>query len=547
MTFKALQLAPALLKAVQEMGFESPTPIQQQAIPAVISGADLMAAAQTGTGKTGGFALPILHVLSEGQPARSQQRQTIPRALVLAPTRELAAQIDESFREFAQYVKIKTTVIYGGVSMNPQIQRLQRGVDIIIATPGRLLDLYQQGFVDLSRIAFLVLDEADRMLDMGFIDDIRKIIDLLPKERQNLLFSATFSKEIRGLAEGLLKNPLTIDVTPPNSTVELIQQLAHPVSRARKSELLLKLIQENQWFQVLIFTRTKSMANRLEEILIKYGIRAAALHGNKSQAARTVAMKDFKSGRVQALVATDIAARGIDIDQLPCVINYDLPNTSEDYVHRIGRTGRAGAEGIAISLVTVDEAGFMQQIEKLIGREVEHIEIEDFAPPATEVAMPIVMGRQVIWGGIGKPPSRKTTADHVKAERQHLNQERIKMRNEKQTTKQSKSRDEKSKSSGRRKSDKDFLKGFSNDSDRDSSRGAGRNSGRSSDRPSGGSFNKDFDRGFSKGAGRDSGKSTGKSTGSKSGFRSAEGKPRQAPGGRPARNQRPQQSGGRGR
>ena len=422
MTFESLQLAPALLKAVQQLGFETPTPIQQQAIPAVLSGADLMAGAQTGTGKTGGFALPILHRLSLEEPAKNKRKRIIPRALILAPTRELAAQIDESFRQFGKFLKLNTVVLFGGVGMNPQIQKLQRGTDIIIATPGRLLDLYQQGFVDFSRIQTLVLDEADRMLDMGFIIDIRKILDLLPEDKQNLLFSATFSDEIRELAGQLLHDPLTIEVAPHNTTVELIRQIAHPVARARKLELLIKLIKDNQWFQVLIFTRTKLGANKVSETLDKNGIRSSALHGNKSQSARTMALKDFKAGRVQALVATDIAARGIDIDQLACVVNYELPNISEDYVHRIGRTGRAGSEGVAISLVTVDEAGFMQQIEKLIQRPVEEIIIDDFAPPKTEIAQPIVMGRQVLWGGIGKAPSRKASAATVKAARQQLSQ-----------------------------------------------------------------------------------------------------------------------------
>lgn len=424
MTFESLQLDPALLKAVQQLGFENPTPIQAQAIPVVLSGVDLLAAAQTGTGKTGGFALPILHNLAQGKPEKNKRGKVIPRALILAPTRELAAQIDESFRQFGQFLKLSTVVLFGGVGMKPQIIKLQRGVDIIIATPGRLLDLQQQGFADLSRVQTLVLDEADRMLDMGFIIDIKKIIAALPDQRQNLLFSATFSDEIRELAGQLLHDPLTIEVAPRNTTVESIRQIAHPVSRARKLELLVKLIKDNQWFQVLIFTRTKFGANKVSEVLAKEGIRSSALHGNKSQSARTAALRDFKTGRVQALVATDIAARGIDIDQLACVINYELPNISEDYVHRIGRTGRAGADGVAISLVTVDEAGFMQQIEELIQRPVEVIEIDDFSPPATETAQLIVMGRQALWGGIGRAPSRKASAGDVRAARQRLSQPR---------------------------------------------------------------------------------------------------------------------------
>lgn len=424
MKFEDLQLAPALLKAVQDLGFDAPTPIQQEAIPVVLSGVDLMAGAQTGTGKTGGFALPILHRLAQEHPAKNKKGRIIPRALILAPTRELAAQIEESFRQFGKYLKLSTMVMFGGVSMNPQIQRLQRGVDIIIATPGRLLDLHQQGFVDLSQASTLVLDEADRMLDMGFIIDIRKILALLPKERQNLLFSATFSEEIRELAGQLLHEPHTIQVTPRNTTVERIEQIAHPVARSRKLELLIKLIQDNQWYQVLIFTRTKFGANKVSDALEKNGIKSVALHGNKSQAARTAALKGFKNGQIQAMVATDIAARGIDIDQLACVVNYELPNVSEDYVHRIGRTGRAGADGVAISLVTVDEAGFMQQIETLIKRPVEQIVIDGFQPDPLETAQPIVMGRQVLWGGIGRAPSRQSTASFVKAARQQINQPR---------------------------------------------------------------------------------------------------------------------------
>lgn len=422
MTFESLKLAPALLKAVQDLGYEKPTPIQEQSIPVVLSGVDLMAGAQTGTGKTGAFALPILHKLSLQEPAKNKRGRVVPRALVLAPTRELAAQIEESFRQLGKHLKLVTCVVYGGVSMNPQIQRMQRGVDIVIATPGRLLDLHQQGFVDLSRVQTLVLDEGDRMLDMGFIVDIRKIIANLPKERQNLLFSATFSDEIRELAAQLLHEPHTIQATPINTTVELIEQIAHPVARARKLELLIKLITDNQWYQVLIFTRTKFGANKVSEMLEKSGIKSAALHGNKTQAARTAALKGFKAGHIQAMVATDIAARGIDIDQLACVINYELPNISEDYVHRIGRTGRAGSEGVAINLVTVDEAGFMQQIESLIRRPIKQIVIEGFEPPPGEKGQPIVMGRQVIWGGLGRPPSRSASASAVKSARQQISQ-----------------------------------------------------------------------------------------------------------------------------
>ena len=353
MNFDDLNLAPAILKAVHELGYTEPTPVQAQAIPVVLQGHDLLAGAQTGTGKTAGFALPLLQLLS----TRPAPRRGAIRALVLTPTRELAAQVEEAVRSYGKHLELSSTVIFGGVGMNPQIERIQAGCDILVATPGRLLDLEQQGHLDLSHVEILVLDEADRMLDMGFIHDVKKVLALLPRDKQSLLFSATFSDEIRALAAGLLKDPKSIQVTPPNTTVERIAQLIYPVGRNRKKDVLAHLIGEGNWSQVLVFTRTKFGANKVADYLNDRGIKAMALHGNKSQSARTQALAEFKSGELRALVATDIAARGIDIDELPHVVNYDIPNVPEDYVHRIGRTGRAGATGEAISLV--DPAGAM--------------------------------------------------------------------------------------------------------------------------------------------------------------------------------------------
>lgn len=390
MSFAELGLSEALVRAVTENGYTQPTPIQAQAIPAVLKGGDLMAGAQTGTGKTAGFTLPVLQRLSGGpRPAP----RTI-RALVLTPTRELAAQVEESVRTYGKYLKLSSAVIFGGVNINPQIQRLQRGVDILVATPGRLLDLLQQGAIDLKQVEILVLDEADRMLDMGFIRDIRRVLAALPPRRQNLLFSATFSDEIKALADGLLNNPAMIEVARRNSTVEVISQKVHPVDRDKKHLLLTHLIQERNWFQVLVFTRTKHGANKLVEQLGKAGISAMAIHGNKSQAARTRALAEFKSAELQVLVATDIAARGIDIDQLPHVVNYDLPNVPEDYVHRIGRTGRAGATGEAVSLVCVDEKGLLRDIERFIKREVPCEVIAGFEPDPNAKPQPIQLRSQ---------------------------------------------------------------------------------------------------------------------------------------------------------
>jgi len=415
MSFSALGLSEKLVRAVAEHGYTIPTPIQTQAIPAVLGGGDLLAGAQTGTGKTAGFVLPILQRLLDNP--REGKRNV--RVLILTPTRELAAQVEESVRTYGKHAGFKSTVIYGGVGINPQIATLRAGVDILVATPGRLLDHHQQRTVDLSKVEILVLDEADRMLDMGFIHDIKKVLALLPKQRQNLLFSATFSEDIKRLADNLLNAPALIEVARRNSTVEIIAQKVHPVDRDKKKELLTHLIKENNWHQVLVFTRTKHGANRLTEGLNKSGITALAIHGNKSQAARTRALAEFKTGELQVLVATDIAARGIDIDQLPHVVNYEMPNVPEDYVHRIGRTGRAGASGEAISLVCVDEKKFLADIERLIKRDIVQEVVPGFEPDPHAKAEPIQLrspghgrgqsqgrnsGRGGNGGGRGQPP-----------------------------------------------------------------------------------------------------------------------------------------------
>jgi ATP-dependent RNA helicase RhlE len=420
MNFTELNLAPAILKAVLEHGYETPTPIQAQAIPAVLAGQDLLGGAQTGTGKTAAFTLPMLHKLSLGERVKNKFGGIGIRALVLTPTRELAAQVEESVRTYGKYLDLKSTVIFGGVGMSPQISKLRSGVDILVATPGRLLDLQQQGMLDLSLVQILVLDEADRMLDMGFIHDVKKILALVPKDKQSLLFSATFSDEIRDLAAELLKNPQSIQVTPRNTTVQRITQTIHPVGRGKKKALLAHIIQEHNWSQVLVFTRTKFGANNVAEFLTKNGIQSMALHGNKSQSARTQALQGFKNGDIRVLVATDIAARGIDIDELPHVVNYEIPNVSEDYVHRIGRTGRAGNSGEAVSLVCMDEEGFMQDIERYTKQEIQVRIIEGFGPEAGERAEPIAMGRQTIWGGAGKAPGRDVMAAAAKAARTEM-------------------------------------------------------------------------------------------------------------------------------
>ena len=420
MKFEELNLAAAILQAVQEQGYETPTPIQAQAIPLVLSGCDLLGGAQTGTGKTAAFVLPMLQKLSSSPAPRSRFGGTGIRALVLTPTRELAAQVEEAVTVYGKYTELTSAAIFGGVGMNPQISRLKKGVDILVATPGRLLDLLQQGMLDLNQVQILVLDEADRMLDMGFIHDVKKVLAAVPKDKQSLLFSATFSDEIRELAAGLLKDPQTVQVTPRNTTVQRISQLIHPVGRGKKKALLLHIIQQHNWSQVLVFTRTKYGANNVAEFLDKNGITAMALHGNKSQSARTQALADFKSGTLRALVATDIAARGIDIDDLPHVVNYDIPNVCEDYVHRIGRTGRAGAEGQAVSLVSLDEEGFMQAIERFTKQDIPVQIFADFMPEPGEKAEPIAMGRQTIWGGAGKPPSRDVMLAAAKAARTEM-------------------------------------------------------------------------------------------------------------------------------
>ena len=420
MTFEELNLAPAIVKAVREQGYDTPTPIQAQAIPAVLKGGDLLGGAQTGTGKTAAFTLPLLQLLSSRERTKDRRGANAVRALILTPTRELAAQVEESVRTYGKYLDLKSMVMFGGVGMSPQISQLRSGVDILVATPGRLLDHAGQGTLDLSKVEILVLDEADRMLDMGFIHDIKKVLALVPKQKQSLLFSATFSDEIRDLANGLLREPEHIQVTPRNTTVQRIKQTMHPVGRGKKKALLTHIISERNWSQVLVFTRTKFGANNVAEYLEKNGITAMALHGNKSQSARTQALAGFKSGDIRALVATDIAARGIDIDELPHVVNYEIPNISEDYVHRIGRTGRAGNSGEAISFVCLDEEGFMADIERFTKQTIEKTVIPGFEPEPGEKAEPIAMGRQTLWGGLGKPPSREVMAAAAKAARSEM-------------------------------------------------------------------------------------------------------------------------------
>jgi len=397
MSFASLGLSEEIVRAVSERGYTEPTPIQAQAIPVVLKGGDLMGGAQTGTGKTAGFTLPLLQRLME----KPVQGKAPIRALVLTPTRELAAQVEESVRMYGKYLPLKSMMMFGGVNINPQIKQLHGRVDILVATPGRLLDHAQQKTVDLSKIEILVLDEADRMLDMGFIRDIKKVLALLPKQRQNLLFSATFSDEIKLLADGLLTNPALVEVARRNQANDLIEQRVYPVDRERKRELLTHLIKEHNWFQVLVFTRTKHGANRLAEQLDKDGIPAMAIHGNKSQAARTRALSEFKSGKLQVLVATDIAARGIDISELPHVVNYELPNVPEDYVHRIGRTGRAGSEGEASSLVCVDEHKLLRDIERLIKREIPKTFVPGFDVDPSIKPEPIQNGQNRGQGGRG--------------------------------------------------------------------------------------------------------------------------------------------------
>lgn len=376
MSFDQLGLIKPLLKAISKQGYATPSPIQKKAIPFILKGNDVLASAQTGTGKTAGFTLPILQLL-----AKQQRTKNAPvRALVLTPTRELAAQILENVESYGEYLNIKSAVIFGGVKQNAQVAKLRKGVDFLIATPGRLLDLHRQKLLSLSSVEILVLDEADRMLDMGFIHDIKKILEVLPKQRQSLLFSATFSPEIKKLAKGFLKDPVTVSATPENTTVEKVIQKAYRVDQKKKTEVILDMIAGGRWQQVLVFTRTKHGANRLAEKMNKADISAAAIHGNKTQAARVKGLAAFKSGGIRVLVATDIAARGLDIPLLPHVINFELPNVPEDYVHRIGRTGRAGAGGVAISLVAADEVGYLKDIEKLTKLKISSEVIEGFEP-----------------------------------------------------------------------------------------------------------------------------------------------------------------------
>ena len=402
MKFNELGLSAELLRAVEEQGYETPTPIQREAIPHILAGHDILAGAQTGTGKTAGFTLPLLQLLKNHESG-----PRLPRALILTPTRELAAQVNESVQTYGKYCPVRTMEIYGGVSARPQITKIRRGVDVVIATPGRLLDHVRQGNIDLSRVEMFVLDEADRMLDMGFIRDIKQIIKELRKDRQNLLFSATFSKEIRDLANNLLNNPAEIQVATRNTTADRVEQLAYPVDKARKRELLAEMIGRGNWQQVLVFTRTKHGANRLAKQLNQDGITTDAIHGGKGQGARTKALRDFKAGKTRVLVATDIAARGLDIERLPHVVNYELPHVPEDYVHRIGRTARAGLDGTAVSLVCIDEQKLLKEIEKLLKRDIKKEYVPGYEVDTRIKADPIQKGRQRRQGGprpAGKSP-----------------------------------------------------------------------------------------------------------------------------------------------
>ena len=389
MSFKSLGLSEPLLKAISKKGYETPSPIQAKAIPPVLEGKDVLASAQTGTGKTAGFTLPMLHLLSKNP---IQKHRPI-RALVLTPTRELAAQIYANVKEYSEFLDIRSAVIFGGVNQKPQVATIRRGIDVLVATPGRLIDLESQGLLSLKRVEVFVLDEADRMLDMGFLRDIERIMKLIPSQRQNLMFSATFSKDIKKLAYSILNNPTQVEATPENTAVEIIDQKVHRVAKNKKTGLIIKLISEGNWNQVLVFTRTKHGANRLTKKMISEGITAAAIHGNKSQGARTKALTGFKKGTIRVLVATDIAARGLDIPLLPHVINFEIPNISEDYVHRIGRTGRAGASGQAISLVSADEISYLRSIEKLIGMSIDMEIIEGFEPDPNASTEPIKPGQ----------------------------------------------------------------------------------------------------------------------------------------------------------
>jgi len=417
MTFSDLGLSEALLKAIEKKGYTEPSPIQEKAIPVVLAGNDILASAQTGTGKTAGFTLPLLHLLSKRQP---KGRRPI-RALVLTPTRELAAQIYDNVKEYSEFIDFRTAVIFGGVSAVPQVKKLRNGVDMLVATPGRLLDLHGQRKLSLSEVEILVLDEADRMLDMGFVHDLKRILKVMPAERQNLLFSATFNKEIKKLAQSYLTNPKIVEATPENSTVEMIKQKIYRVDKTDKANLVIKLIGEGEWQQVLIFTRTKHGANRLAKKLEKKDISAAAIHGNKSQGARTKALAGFKSGAIRVLVATDIAARGLDIPLLPHVINFDLPNVPENYVHRIGRTGRAGASGEAISLVAADEVGLVRGIERLVGETLPSEVVEGYEPMTNPEDVEQEKNRGGGGGGgQGRKPHRRRNSDNKNGGNNHF-------------------------------------------------------------------------------------------------------------------------------
>lgn len=403
MTFNSLGLSKPLLQAIKEQGYDKPTPIQEKAIPVILQKKDILAGAQTGTGKTAGFTLPLLELLSRSKSTKNKHKI---KALILTPTRELASQVTQSVELYGKHLPFKSTVIFGGVKIASQISKLRKGVDIVVATPGRLLDHIAQKTIDLKSVDFLILDEADRMLDMGFINDIKKVLAVLPKQKQTLLFSATYSNEIKKLSNTLLNAPTLIEVARANTSSEIVKQSVYHVDKTRKRELLTHLINGGKWQQVLVFTRTKHGANRLSGQLDKDGITSAAIHGNKSQNARTKALEEFKQGKIRVLVATDIAARGIDIDQLPHVVNYELPNVSEDYVHRIGRTGRAGNEGEAISLVCIDENEFLKNIEKLIKKDIQKVWIKGFKPDPSIKAEPINMGGN--RGARNKPRGRNS-------------------------------------------------------------------------------------------------------------------------------------------
>ncbi|WP_178984547.1 DEAD/DEAH box helicase [Winogradskyella helgolandensis] len=424
MSFKSLGLSEPLLKAIQKKGYETPSPIQAKAIPPVLEGRDVLASAQTGTGKTAGFTLPLLHLLSD----HTAQRHRPIRALILTPTRELAAQVFANVKEYSEFLNIRSTVIFGGVNQKPQVNKLSQGVDVLVATPGRLIDLENQGVLSLNKVEIFVLDEADRMLDMGFLRDIERVMKLMPAKRQNLMFSATFSKDIKKLAYSILNNPVQVEATPENTAVEVIEQKVYRVAKGKKTDLIIKLITDGNWKQVLVFNRTKHGANKLCKKMISAGITAAAIHGNKSQGARTKALAGFKNGSVRVLVATDIAARGLDIPLLPHVINFELPNISEDYVHRIGRTGRAGASGEAISLVSADETTYLRDIEKLIDMKIEVEILEGFEPDPNASTEPIKPGQNRNQGR-GRGSNNKNSGNSGKSKSSSSDRNKSRSRN----------------------------------------------------------------------------------------------------------------------